>query len=102
MPDFPSLLHSLAKRPATYVGTCSIRAESDYLYGYCHALRDVGRVETPLDGWERWIESRFLILHPAWHWSRVLLHVYGSDQAAFEALTQLHEEFVAQRAALGV
>jgi len=102
MSDFRALLHSLAKRPAMYVGKCSVRAVSDYLNGYCHALGDVGHVETPLDGWVRWVESRFLISHPAWHWTRILLHVYGSDRAAIEALPQLHEEFLAQRAVLGV
>jgi hypothetical protein len=102
MREFTALLQSIAKRPAMYVGKPSIRAVSDYLHGYCHALGDVGHVETPLDGWGRWIESRFLISHSAWSWTRVLLHVYGSDLAAIEALPQLHEEFLAQRAQLGV
>jgi hypothetical protein len=85
-----------------YVGRCSVRAVSHYLDGYCHALGDVGKTESPLDGWGRWVESRFLISHPAWHWTRILLHTYGSDQAALEALPQLYEEFLACRAALGV
>jgi len=102
MREFTAWLQSIAKRPAIYVGKCSIRAVSDYLHGYCHALGDVGHAETPLDGWGRWIELRFLISHPAWHWTRILLHICGSDLAAIEALPQLHEEFLAQRATLGV
>jgi hypothetical protein len=102
MPDFESLLRSIAKRPAMYVGMCSIRSVSDYLQGYDHALSDAGQSETPLAGWGRWVEGRFLISHPAWHWTRILLHVYGSDQAAIEALPQLHREFLAQREELGI
>ena len=102
MPDFQALLDSIAKRPAMYVGRCSIRAVRHYLDGYCHALRDLGHTETPLDGWMRWVELRFLISHPAWAWERILLHVYGSDSAAIEALPGLHREFLADRALMGV
>jgi hypothetical protein len=102
MSGFEVLLQNIAKRPGMYVGKCSIRAVSHYLDGYSHALVDVGHTETPLDGWMRWIESRFLISDPAWHWTRILLHVYGSDQAAIEALPLLHKEFLARRAAIGV
>ncbi|WZO98595.1 hypothetical protein EP7_000175 [Isosphaeraceae bacterium EP7] len=102
MPDFQALLHSIAERPAIYVGNCSIRAVSHYLDGYCDALRDLGHAEKPLDGWMRWVELRFLISNPAWHWTRILLHVYGSDQAAIEALPELHREFLAERAMIGV
>ena len=70
--------------------------------GYDHALGDVGRGELPLSGWMRWVESRFLISHPAWHWTRILLHAYGSDRAAIEALPQLHQEFLARRTIIGV
>ena len=37
MPDFDSLLRSIAKRPAMYVGKCSVVAVSAYLDGYDHA-----------------------------------------------------------------
>jgi hypothetical protein len=102
MSDFDSLLRSIAKRPAMYVGKCSIRAVSAYLDGYDHALGDVGRGEPPLSGWGRWVESRFLISHAAWHWTRILLHIYGDDWAAIQALPELHREFLARRAEVGV
>ena len=41
----------------------------------------------------RWVEMKFLISHSAWHWTRILLHVYGSDRAALDALPDLHAEF---------
>ncbi len=102
MPDFEALLHSIAKRPGMYVGRCSLWSVSHFLHGYDFALMDLGHTETPLDGWGLWVESRFLISHPAWHWTRILLHVYGSDQAAIEALPLLYKEFLAERAALGL
>ena len=102
MPDFVALLHAIAKRPAMYVLPCNLRSVGNYVSGYDHALGDVGHVETPLAGWMRWVECRFLIAHPAWHWTRILLHVYGSDRAAIEALPLLYEEFVAQRSEIGV
>jgi hypothetical protein len=102
MSDFDSLLRSIAERPALYVGKCSIRAISAYLEGYDHALKDVGRDELPLSGWVRWVESRSLISHPAWHWTRILLHIYCDDRAAIQALTELHREFLARRAEVGV
>jgi len=102
VPDFQILLSSIARRPAMYVGRCSLSAVSHYLYGYCHALSDLGSNETPLDGWIHWVELRFGISHSAWHWTRILLHNYGSEQAAIEALPELHREFLAERAQIGV
>lgn len=102
MPDFQALLQSIAKRPGMYVGRCSLRAVSHYLDGYDDALRDLGHAEAPLDGWQRWVELRFLISDPGWHWTRILVHTYETDQAAIEALPELHREFLAERAAIGV
>jgi hypothetical protein len=102
MSDLDSLLRSIARRPSMYVGKCYVRAVSTYLDGYDHALGDLGRDELPLSGWGRWVESRFFISHPAWPWTRILRHVYSSDRAAIEALPQLHQEFLARRAIIGV
>lgn len=102
MPGFVGLIDAIARRPALYVGRCSLHAVSHYLSGYDRALADLGQAETPLSGWVRWVESRFLISHPAWHWTRILLHVLGTDQAAIEALPALYREFLSDRAALGV
>lgn len=101
MPDFEDLLRSIAMRPGMYVGRCSIRAVGHYLDGYCDALLDLGQ-DDPLDGWMRWVELRFLISNPAWHWTRILRHVYGDDGKALEALPDLHREFLAERTAIGV
>jgi hypothetical protein len=102
MHEFVALLDAIARRPAMYVGCCSLRLVSVYLEGYDHAIGDVGITETPLAGWGRWVELRFLISHPAWHWTRILLHVFGSDAASIEALPSLYREFLPRRKALGV
>jgi hypothetical protein len=102
MPGFESLLRRMAGRPGMFVGACSLGALGHHLAGYTQALLDSGQSEAPLDGWTRWAESRLLISHSARHWTRVLLHVYGSDRAAMDALPQLYREFLAQRAELGV
>ncbi len=103
MIDLVSLLRSIAKRPGLYVGTCSIELVGHYLDGYIHALRDTGHSDLLFDGaWIRWVESRFLVASPAWGWPRILLHGYGSHQAAIEALPHLYEEYLDQRSRIGI
>ena len=85
-----------------YVGTSSLRAVSFYLAGYSHAVGDLGEAEAPLDGWMRWVELRFSICHPAWHWTRILEHHFGSSPEAIKALPSLYREFLAKRAEIGL
>jgi len=91
---FDAILATVAAKPAIYVGKTSLRAVSDYLAGYADALADIGQ-RHPQEGWLRWVEMKFLISHPAWHWTRILVHVYGSDRAALDALPGLYAEFLA-------
>ena len=93
---FETLLASISERPGMYVGQGSLRAVSVYLDGYCHALTDNGHPD-PLSGWRIWVYHKFLIWHPAWHWTRVLLHVYGSDRGALIELPSLYAEFATAR-----
>jgi hypothetical protein len=102
MSDFVALLDEIAKRPAMYVGECRLRSVGVYLAGYDHAIGDLGQADTPLAGWGRWVESRFLISHPDWHWTRILLHVYGSERIAIEALPELYREFLSARESHGI
>ena len=100
MDQFATFIERVCLRPALYVGTSSLRDVDIYLAGYGHALEDSGH-QHPFAGWMRWIESRFLISHPAWHYTRILLHAYGTDRAALDAIPELHKEFVAVRASIG-
>ena len=50
----------------------------------------------------RWVELRLGILHSAWHWTRILLHVYGCDELAIKALPALFREFETERGRIGI
>jgi hypothetical protein len=102
MVDFLDLIDGISRRPAMYVGRVSLRAASHYLHGYDHASEDAGFAPRPLEGWMRWVELRFLISHSAWHWTRILLHHYGTEEAAFATLPVLYREFLSDRARLTV
>lgn len=102
MSEFEELLQSIAKRPAMYVGKCCLHSVRNYLDGYDHAYSGLGAGDSPLTGWGHYLESRFLISHPAWGWPRILLHVYGSHRDAIAALPGLYRDFLEMRAAVGV
>jgi hypothetical protein len=50
----------------------------------------------------RWVELRFEIHHPAWHWTRILIHAYGTDALAIAALPTLFRAYLADLATFGV
>jgi|HubBroStandDraft_4_1064222.scaffolds.fasta_scaffold375211_2 hypothetical protein len=95
------LIDSIARRPGMYVGSVSLSAISHFLSGFEFGLAAAGQPD-PLDGWMRWIELRHGIFHPAWSWTRILLHAYGDDAAAIAALPELYRAYVRDRATLGV
>ena len=101
MDPFRQLLDSICARPGMYVGRNSLVDVSHYLAGYCHGLDDASSGLKPLDGWMRWTEMRFVIRSSAWHWARILLHVYGDDSACFDAFPALYDQFIADRVRLG-
>src|SRR5581483_11732149 len=92
MPRFDELLVDVVRKPGMYIGGPSLRALSLFLSGYALALTDAGQPD-PLYGWLIWVYHRFQIWHPAWSWTRVLIHVYGTDAAALSALVPLYTEF---------
>ena len=92
MSAFEAMLAAVSARPGLYVGETSLRAVADYLAGYGHGLMDLGHPD-PQAGWARWVETNFLISHPAGHWTRILVHVYGSDRAALDVRPSLDAEF---------
>lgn len=103
--NFQAMLQSICRTPAMYVARRSLHRVCIYVDGYDHAVMDMtqcGSMNRPLYGWQWWIEARFLIRHPGWHWTRILLHIYRNDEAAIEVMPTLYDEFLMQREAMGV
>jgi hypothetical protein len=99
--DFRQFLAAVARRPGMYVGSVSLKAVAHLFAGYSLACEHLGH-PNPLRGWNRWLEVRFGIFHPAWHWARILLHEYGSEPSAIAALPELFEAFDQERKQIGV
>ena len=95
------LITALFERPGMYVGTPSLWAIAHFLDGYYTALRVYDLDDSLMDGWSQWIELRFNICSPAWHWTMILEHAYGSEAEAIKALPQLFKEFTEQRQQIG-
>ena len=90
--NYLNLLVSISKRPGMYVVNPTIYKISILLMGYNIAKKDT--IENiPID-WQRWIEYKYKIFHPAWHWSRILLHYLENDQNAILALPNLYKEYI--------
>lgn len=99
---FQRLLEDLCNRTGMYVGRPSVRAAAEFLDGYCHALEDLGLENRPLAGWQRWIESKFLIFSPAYHRSPIVVHAYATDEEALKVLPSLFGDYLRDRAEVGI
>ena len=89
---FDEMIASISLRPGMWVGTGRLRDVAIFIEGYCSGLASIAG-ESPLAGWRDWIETRYLISHPAWHWTSILRHIYGSDSAALAALPDLFAQY---------
>src|SRR5688572_10766547 len=101
MTGFQRLLTSISEKPGMYVGTPSLQAVAHFLSGYNLATTDAGK-PSPMECWRQWVELNFGISDSAWHWTRILLHSYGSDEAALAALPTLFADFEADRRRVGL
>ena len=95
--DLAILLREICGKPGMFLGRVSLPALSHFLNGYATALGRIGICEDVMSGWQRWIEFEFLISHTAWHWTRILRHEYGTESAAFDAIPNLFDRFLAVR-----
>ncbi len=86
------LVQSISARPVMWVGSARLRDVALFLDGFCQGIESATGVR-PLLGWHTWIETRYLISHPAWHWTAILRHAHGSDSAALAALPSLVAAF---------
>ncbi len=101
MKNISNFIKSISKRPGMYVGKPDLRLVSTFLYGYCFGCTESGE-EDPLISWGNWIEQKFLISHPAWHWTRILLHEYGEEDTVLEMLPVLYNEYFEMVNKIGV
>lgn len=92
MRAFGELLESICARPAMYVGDGNLFHVALFLNGYVEGLAACG-AESPMPSWTKWIEVRFGISDPAWHWTSILVHAFGDERAALSALPSLYTEY---------
>lgn len=85
-------------RPGLFTGQPSFLAVASYLEGIAFAMSWGGgpNAGPRLSCFGLWLSHRFLIYGSCWNWSRILLHVAGSEDAAFELLPKLYREFAEQ------
>ena len=93
------LIRDIVRRPGMYTGRRRLSVVVDYLSGYCHGLSDCGKALKFYD-WQRWVEYRFGVFHPGWHWSRILHHFYETEEKALDELPELYQEFLQQAAVM--
>lgn len=85
-------------RPGLFTGQPSFLALSCFLDGIAFAMRwrDGPHPSPRLSCFGLWLSRRFLIYGSYWNWSRILLHVAGSEHAVFELFPKLYREFAEQ------
>ena len=89
------LLDLICSRPGMYVGRPDLSAVAHYVCGYTHALwlEHPSRASIWTD-FSRWIQGTFLIRHPGWHWTQILLYQYGSDVEALQKVPLLFRAYL--------
>ena len=101
MDAFDDLLQAICERPAMFVGDGRLRHVAMFLDGFTEALSLSG-APCPMAAWRPWIELRYGISDPAWHWTGILIHAFGSDTAALHAIPSLFSEYRKALVAVGV
>jgi hypothetical protein len=84
-----------------FVGSGQLWDVAIYLSGLEDGLARGNAEMLVAPSWQRWVEGRFLIFSPGWHWSRILVHAFGSDEAALTSLPSLYDEFFVDLDLLG-
>lgn len=96
---YKHLVESLCKRPLMYTTSGSFSSVVAFFDGFLTAL--VLDEKIPLGLWSSWVEEKFNISSTSWGWDRILLHTYGSENSAVEALPSLFKDFVNDIEVLG-
>ncbi|WP_435598167.1 hypothetical protein [Streptomyces anulatus] len=101
---FLDLLENLCRRPGMFTGEPTVASVQVFLAGYFTGVSaaDPEGPGLPLyRQWRQWIEVRYDVFHPAWPWTRILLHHHGADRDVFEVLPSLFRQFLADRETCG-
>lgn len=95
---FTTWLEHLCLRPAMYLGVSELSRVEAFLWGFCFGF-DLGNRNHvgAIGGWDFlsrfmsvWLRGHFQVNHPAWGFSRILLHHYNHDeQKAIRAIPEL-------------
>jgi hypothetical protein len=95
---FAPMLEQMCRRPGLYTGQPSFLALACYLEGIEFAARpdENSKLSPSLSDFGLWLMRRYLIYGSFWNWSRIVLHVAGSERDAFDLLPQLYREFEEQ------
>ena len=85
-------------RPGLFTGQPSFLALACFLEGIAFAMswRGGPNAGPRWSCFGLWLSHRLLIYGSYWNWSRIVLHVAGSEDAAFELLPKLYREFAEQ------
>lgn len=106
MQELSQFLRNLCNRPAMYVGRASLERVQAFLYGMTFGYEfgagrprkasSFGRWLELSDFMSYWIRWKFGTDHPAWGFSRILLHFNNHDEiAAIRAIPDLFDEYLA-------
>ena len=94
--DLNNILHFVEKRPGMYLSQKSVYELSTFISGYDGALKsNFEFVEQ--QSFMNWVENKYCISNGAWHWSRILHHIAGTEREAFNLFFQIWPEYWKQR-----
>lgn len=91
---FRETLGSICVRPGMFVKECDVKAVACFLDGLSMGLNSGGQENTGWEIFQSWVQGKFGISHPAWHWTDILLHETGSHKEALGIVAGVYDELV--------
>ncbi|WMS86590.1 hypothetical protein [Pleionea litopenaei] len=92
--DLNEALKFVKKRPGMYLRAESIYELATFIAGYEVALRMNFEYPNPDNiSFMNWVEEKYEICNPAWHWSRILHHVAGTEVEALHLFFTIWPEY---------
>ena len=92
--DLNEALKFVKKRPGMYLRVESIYELSTFITGYEVALSMNFDYPKGVDiSFMNWVEEKYGICDTAWHWSRILHHIAGSEVEALKLFFNIWPEY---------